>query len=41
MMLVSLLTTIITPLILRPLYSRIEFSSLKETKPNERLQIST
>ena len=40
MMLVSLLTTIITPLILRPLYARIEFSNLKETKPNERLQIS-
>ena len=35
MMLVSLLTTIITPLILRPLYARVELSEQRATVPSE------
>jgi Kef-type K+ transport system membrane component KefB len=36
MMLVSLLTTIITPLILKPLYAQVEPSDLKATEPSEK-----
>jgi len=35
MMLVSLLTTIITPLMLRPLYARVELNEQKEAVPRE------